>query len=67
MKKVGFKEEYVIVDDIKGRGHYVGTFLSRGTHSDKWWGEGEVQMFIDGDTDYPTVNGTGEEDYFLGS
>ncbi len=67
VKEVPFKEEYVIVDNIKGRGQYVGTFLSRGTKSDRWWGEGEVQMFLDGDTDYPTINGTGEEDYFLGS
>ncbi len=67
VKKVQFKKEYIIVDNIQGRGHYVGTFLSRGTRSDRWWGEGEVQIFIDGDTDYPTINGTGEEDYFLGS
>ncbi|TKG89648.1 DUF2961 domain-containing protein [Puteibacter caeruleilacunae] len=67
VKKVPFKKEYIIADNIKGRGQYVGTFLSRGTRSDKWWGEGEVQMFIDGDTDYPTINGTGEEDYFMGS
>jgi len=67
VKKVPFKKEYVIVDNIKGKGHYVGTFIARGTKSDRWWGEGEVQMFLDGDTDYPTINGTGEEDYFLAS
>jgi hypothetical protein len=67
VKKVPFKKEYVIVDNIKGHGQYVGTFIARGTHSKKWWGEGEVQMFIDGDTDHATYHGTGEEDYFLGS
>ena len=67
VKKVPFKKEYVILDNVKGHGHYVGTFLSRGTHAKRWWGEGEVQMFIDGDTDYATIHGTGEEDYFLGS
>lgn len=64
---VPFKEEYVIADNIEGIGHYVGTFLSHGTISERWWGEGEVQVFIDGDTNYPTINYTGEEDYFLGS
>lgn len=67
IKEVPFKKEYIIADNIKGKGHYIGTFLSRGTRSNRWWGEGEVQMFIDGDTKYPTINGTGEEDYFLGS
>lgn len=67
VKKVPFKKEYVILDNVKGKGHYVGTFLSRGTYAKRWWGEGEVQMFIDGDTDNATIHGTGEEDYFLGS
>ena len=44
-----------------------GTFLSRGTQAKRWWGEGEVEMFIDGDTNHATIHGTGEEDYFLGS
>jgi hypothetical protein len=62
-----FKEPYTIVDGIKGRGHYVGTYLGHAAFSPGWWGEGEVKFYIDGDTDYPTINGTGEEDYFLGS
>jgi len=32
-----------------------------------WWGEGEIKFFIDGDTKYPTICGTGTEDYFCGS
>ena len=67
VKKVPFKKEYTILDDVKGKGQYVGTFLSRGTRSNSWWGEGEVKMYIDGDTDHPTYHGTGEEDYFLAS
>jgi hypothetical protein len=62
-----FKEPYTIIDGIKGRGHYVGTYLGHAAFSPGWWGEGEVKFYIDGDTDYPTINGTGEEDYFLGS
>jgi len=32
-----------------------------------WWGEGEIKFFMDDDTDYPTICGTGTEDYFCGS
>jgi len=67
LKKVPFQKEYVILDGVQGKGQYVGTFLSRGTYSNRWWGEGEVKFFIDGDEKYPTINTTGEEDYFLGS
>ena len=62
-----FKQDYVILDNIKGNGHYVGTFMHWGVKSSGWWGEGEIKFFIDGDTDYPTVCGTGTEDYFCGS
>ena len=58
---------YTIVDGIRGKGQYVGTSLSHGARSPGWWGEGEVKFYVDGDTLNPTINGTGEEDYFLGS
>jgi hypothetical protein len=58
---------YTIVDGIKGAGQYVGTYLAVGVHNDGWWGEGEVKFYIDGDTKFPTVCGTGTEDYFCGS
>ncbi|MGI4887419.1 MAG: glycoside hydrolase family 172 protein [Janthinobacterium lividum] len=58
---------YVIVDGIMGRGQYVGTFLAWSPHSNDWWGEGEVKFYLDGDGQYPTINNTGLEDYFLGS
>lgn len=64
---LGYKEDYVILDRIDGRGKYVGTFVSYAPKSDGWWGEGEVKMFLDGDDKYPTYCGTGTEDYFLGS
>ena len=62
-----YKQDYTIIDDIRGRGQYVGTYLSHGAYSPGWWGEGEIKFFLDGDTDYPTICGTGEEDYFCGS
>ncbi len=58
---------YTIVDNIKGKGQYVGTYLARGTYDTGWWGEGEIKFYMDGDTDFPTICGTGEEDYFCGS
>jgi hypothetical protein len=62
-----YKVPYIILDGIKGRGHYVGTYLAWGVHSSDWWGEGEIKFFLDGDREFPTINGTGTEDYFLGS
>lgn len=59
--------EHVIVDKIKGKGHYIGTMLSWVQMSDGWWGEGEIKFFIDGDKEYPTICGTGTEDYFCGA
>ena len=61
------KKDYTLVDGIKGKGHYVGTYMAWGVHNNGWWGEGEIKFFMDGDTDYPTINGTGTEDYFCGS
>jgi len=64
---VPFKEDYTIVDGIQGEGHYVGTYIAHGTKQPGWFGEGEVKFFIDGDGKFPTICGTGEEDYFNGS
>jgi len=61
------KEVYTIVDGIKGKGQYVGTYIAHGAYGQKWWGEGEIKFYLDGDTDFPTICGTGEEDYFCGS
>jgi hypothetical protein len=55
--------EYTILD-AKGEGRYVGTFLAWTQLSDGWFGEGEVKFFLDGDTKFPTLAGTGTEDYF---
>lgn len=62
-----YKENYIILDNIKGNGKYVGTYLYWGVKSNRWWGEGEVKFYIDGDTDFPTICGTGTEDYFCGA
>jgi len=64
---VKYKEDYTIIDNIKGWGHYVGVYMCWGSNSTGWWGEGEIKFFIDGDKKFPTICGTGTEDYFCGS
>ncbi len=61
------KDVYTIVDNIKGKGQYVGTYIAHGAYNQDWWGEGEIKFYMDGDTKFPTICGTGEEDYFCGS
>ena len=58
---------HTLIDGIKGKGQYVGTYLAWNVNNNGWWGEGEIKFFMDGDTEYPTINGTGTEDYFCGS
>lgn len=58
---------HTILDGVKGKGHYVGTYMGVGVRNNGWWGEGEIKFFIDGDQDFATIVGTGTEDYFCGS
>ena len=62
-----YKSVYTILDGTKGKGHYVGTYMAWGSNNCGWWGEGEIKFYMDGDTDHPTICGTGTEDYFCGS
>lgn len=62
-----YKSVYTIVDGVEGKGQYVGTYMAWGNNNNTWWGEGEIKFFIDGDGEYPTICGTGTEDYFCGS
>lgn len=59
--------DYTMIDGIKGKGHYVGTYMAWGVNNNGWWGEGEIKFFMDGDSKFPTICGTGTEDYFCGS
>jgi len=62
-----YKDVYTIVNQIKGKGQYVGTYLAWQVNNNGWWGEGEIKFFMDGDKAFPTICGTGTEDYFCGS
>lgn len=61
------KPEHVILDGVVGQGHYVGTAIGWSQLSDGWWGEGEIKFYIDDDDRFPTICGTGTEDYFGGA
>ncbi|MDB4868851.1 MAG: hypothetical protein JWR03_3184 [Cohnella sp.] len=62
-----YKEVHTVVDGIRGNGHFVGLYLAWQTNSNRWWGEGEVKFYLDGDKEFPTLCGTGTEDYFGGA
>ena len=62
-----YKEVYTILDNVKGKGQYVGTYMFWGVNNTGWWGEGEIKFYMDGDGEFPTICGTGTEDYFCGS
>lgn len=61
------RQDYVILDSVKGAGTYIGTFICLASLQRYWWGEGEMKFYIDGDNRYPTICGTGMEDYFGGA
>jgi len=62
-----YKQVYTILDGVRGQGQYVGAYMAWGVNNNGWWGEGEIKFYIDGDDEYPTICGTGTEDYFCGS
>ena len=64
---LSYKEVYTILDGVRGRGQFVGTYMAWGVNNTGWWGEGEIKFFMDGDGEFPTICGTGTEDYFCGS
>ena len=58
---------HTLLDGVQGQGHYVGTYLAWGVNNNGWWGEGEIKFYMDGDGEWPTICGTGTEDYFGGA
>jgi hypothetical protein len=59
-------KDFEILPEIKGKGRFLGVNIGVNVdpaYGQTWWGEGEVKMYIDGDKKYPTINGTGSEDY----
>ncbi|MCC6704566.1 MAG: DUF2961 domain-containing protein [Thermomicrobiales bacterium] len=62
-----YQTVHTLLEGVTGQGQYVGTYLAWGVNSRGWWGEGEIKFYLDGDTDFPTIAGTGTEDYFGGA
>jgi hypothetical protein len=62
-----YMEDHTLLDGVQGQGHYVGTYIAWGVNTTGWWGEGEIKFFMDGDDPWPTICGTGTEDYFGGA
>ena len=58
------KKDFVLLPQRKNKGRYIGAVIGvRNLHPGQWWGEGEIKIYMDGDTDFPTICGTGSEDY----
>lgn len=64
---VGYADVHTLLDGVQGAGHYVGTYLAWQANNNGWWGEGEVKFYLDGDKEFPTICGTGTEDYVGGA
>ncbi len=64
--KTELGEDFKLLPKVQGEGRFLGTnigVISNPDYSDTWWGEGEVKIFLDGDKEFPTLVGSGTEDY----
>ena len=58
------KQDFELLPLRKNKGRFIGSVIGiRNLHPEQWWGEGEIKVFLDGDKDFPTICGTGSEDY----
>lgn len=64
---LAYKEVHTLLEGVRGQGHYVGTYLAWQSNAPGWWGEGEIKFYLDGDDTFPTICGTGTEDYVGGA
>ncbi|MEZ4500773.1 MAG: glycoside hydrolase family 172 protein [Thermomicrobiales bacterium] len=62
-----YQAVHTLLEGVRGQGHYVGTYIAWGVNNNGWWGEGEIKFYLDGDGEWPTICGTGTEDYFGGA
>ncbi|NLE36820.1 MAG: DUF2961 domain-containing protein [Pirellulaceae bacterium] len=57
------KKDFVLLPQRNQRGRFIGSLMGIRSEKSFWWGEGEVKAYLDGDTEFPTICGTGAEDY----
>lgn len=60
-----YQADHTLPDGVTGQGHFVGAYLAWGVNHTGWWGEA-IKFYLDGDDEWPTICGTGTEDYFGG-
>ena len=59
-------KDFEILPRIQGHGRFLGMNMginANPIYGESWWGEGEIKMYLDGDKEFPTLAGTGSEDY----
>lgn len=65
--KTTLQQDFEFLPKVQGEGRFLGVncgvIANRDEYLETWWGEGEVKMYIDGDAEFPTLCGTGLEDY----
>jgi hypothetical protein len=58
------KQDFELLPERQQKGRYIGAVIGiRNMHPEQWWGEGEIKVYMDGDKEFPTICGTGSEDY----
>ncbi|MCC6725810.1 MAG: DUF2961 domain-containing protein [Saprospiraceae bacterium] len=64
--KTTLGKDFELLPNVTGRGRFLGVnmgLITAPEYGKSWWGEGEVKIYLDGDGQYPTIVGTGAEDY----
>lgn len=58
------KVDFELLPQRTNKGRFIGSIIGiRNLHPNQWWGEGEIKVYMDGDKEFPTIVGTGSEDY----
>lgn len=57
------KKDFEILPKRTGKGRFIGAVIGVRALYPGWWGEGEIKMYMDGDKEFPTICGTGSEDW----
>jgi hypothetical protein len=55
--------DFELMPKRTGKGRFLGAVIGIRSFDPNWWGEGEIKIYMDGDTEFPTICGTGSEDY----